>query len=37
MDLAPGEYTVLCFLPDLNGDFSPHLTHGMVASLTVTQ
>jgi hypothetical protein len=36
MDLPPGEYTVLCFLPDLNGDFSPHLTHGMVASLTVT-
>lgn len=36
MDLPPGEYTVLCFLPDLNGDFSPHLAHGMVASLTVT-
>ncbi len=37
MDLPPGEYTVLCFLPDLNSDFSPHLTHGMVATLTVTQ
>ncbi len=36
MDLPPGNYTVLCFLPDLNGDFSPHMTHGMVASLTVT-
>lgn len=36
MDLPPGDYTVLCFLPDLNGDFSPHLAHGMVAQLTVT-
>jgi hypothetical protein len=36
MDLAPGEYIVLCSLPDLNGDFSPHLAHGMLASLTVT-
>lgn len=36
-DLPAGEYTVLCFLPDLNGDFAPHLTHGMVANVTVTQ
>ena len=34
-DLPPGEYTVLCFLPDLNGDMSPHLAHGMVRTLTV--
>ena len=32
---APGEYTVLCFLPDLAGDMSPHLAHGMVRTLTV--
>ncbi len=27
---------VLCFLPDLAGDMSPHAAHGMVANLTVT-
>lgn len=36
-DLPPGEYTVLCFLPDVNGDMTPHLAHGMVAQLTVTE
>ena len=36
-DLPAGEYTVLCFLPDLTGDFSPHAAHGMVAQLTVTE
>lgn len=36
-DLPPGEYTVLCFLPDLAGDMTPHLAHGMVAELTVTE
>lgn len=36
-DLPPGEYTVICFLPDLAGDMSPHATHGMVAELTVTE
>jgi|CXWK01.1.fsa_nt_gi uncharacterized cupredoxin-like copper-binding protein len=35
-DLPAGEYTVLCFLPDLKGDFQPHAAHGMVANLTVT-
>lgn len=35
-DLEPGEYTVVCFLPDLAGDFTPHLAHGMVAQFTVT-
>ncbi len=35
-DLEPGEYTILCFLPDLLGDFSPHIAHGMVAQFTVT-
>ena len=36
-DLPAGEYTVLCFLPDLAGDFSPHAAHGMVAQLKVTE
>ncbi len=36
-DLPAGEYTVLCFLPDLTSDFSPHAAHGMVAQLTVTE
>jgi len=36
-NLPAGEYTVLCFLPDLAGDFSPHAAHGMVAQLTVTE
>jgi hypothetical protein len=36
-DLPPGEYTVICFLPDVNGDMSPHAAHGMVGQLTVTQ
>ncbi len=35
-DLPAGEYTVICFLPDLAGDMSPHAAHGMVANLTVT-
>lgn len=35
VDLAPGEYTVICFLPDLLSDFSPHAMHGMVRTLTV--
>ena len=36
-DLPAGEYTVICFLPDLAGDFSAHAAHGMVANLTVTE
>ncbi|MGL4649496.1 MAG: hypothetical protein ACRC1H_08800 [Caldilineaceae bacterium] len=35
IDLSPGEYTVICFLPDLQGDMAPHATHGMVRTLTV--
>lgn len=34
-DLEPGDYTVVCFLPDLAGDFTPHIAHGMVAQFTV--
>lgn len=36
-DLPPGTYTVLCFLPDMASDGSPHAAHGMVAQLTVTE
>ena len=36
-DLPAGEYTVLCFLPDLAGDMSAHAAHGMVATLIVTE
>lgn len=36
-DLPAGEYTVVCFLPDLNGDGAPHLAHGMTRTLTVTE
>jgi len=33
MDLKPGQYFLVCFLPDPNG--LPHLAHGMVKPLTV--
>lgn len=35
IDLPAGEYTVICFLPDLNTDMSPHAAHGMVRTLIV--
>lgn len=35
IDLEPGTYVVLCFLPDLAGDFSPHLNHGMIQVFVV--
>ena len=35
LDLDPGNYVLLCFLPDINGDFSPHLAHGMIQVFTV--
>jgi hypothetical protein len=34
-DLPAGEYTVICFLPDLVGDMSSHAEHGMVRMLVV--
>jgi hypothetical protein len=34
-DLPAGEYTVICFLPDLAGDMSSHAEHGMVRMLVV--
>jgi hypothetical protein len=35
MDFAPGNWVVICFLPDIASDFSPHFVHGMVRNLTV--
>ncbi len=33
--LAPGRYALLCFVPDIAGDFAPHAVKGMFASFTV--
>ena len=33
-DFEPGEYALLCFLPD-KGDGRPHLAHGMITQITV--
>ena len=35
IDLEPGTYVALCFLPDIAGDFSPHFNHGMVQIFVV--
>lgn len=35
LDLAPGTYGVICFIPDFAGDFSPHFLHGMARVVTV--
>lgn len=35
VDLAPGEYIAVCFVPD-HLDGAPHLVHGMVAPFTVS-
>lgn len=35
VDLPAGEYTVICFLPDLLSDMSPHVAHGMIRTLIV--
>jgi hypothetical protein len=38
LDLPPGVYTVLCFLPDFaSTPPKSHLEHGMVRTLTVTE
>jgi len=31
----PGEYVIVCFVPDVTGDRQPHSAHGMVAELTL--
>lgn len=35
IDLEPGTYLLLCFLPDLTSDFSPHMNHGMIQVFNV--
>jgi hypothetical protein len=34
LDLEPGEYGLICFLPDMK-DGKPHFHHGMVKKITV--
>ncbi|HYJ79998.1 MAG TPA: hypothetical protein VEW03_10375 [Longimicrobiaceae bacterium] len=34
-DLAPGDYVLICFVPDA-GDGKPHFMHGMVQAVTVS-
>jgi hypothetical protein len=34
VDLTPGEYALICFLPDA-GDGRPHFMHGMIKQVTV--
>lgn len=35
INLPAGDYVVICFLPDVAGDMSPHFAHGMVRNLHV--
>ena len=35
VDLTPGEYVLICFIPDA-GDQRPHFMHGMVQTITVS-
>ena len=35
LDLPPGEYALVCFLPDTAGDGAPHFTKGMALQVTV--
>ncbi len=35
LDLPPGDYAAVCFLPDVKGDLQPHVTHGMAATFTI--
>lgn len=34
VDLTPGKYLLLCFIPDA-GDGKPHLAHGMIREITI--
>ena len=36
VDLSPGRYALICFLPDAE-DGKPHFVHGMVRELEVTE
>lgn len=35
LELTPGEYEVVCFIPNASGDGSAHFEHGMHRTLTV--
>ena len=35
VNLPPGEYALMCFLPDAK-DGKPHLAHGMVKQFTIS-
>ena len=35
LDLAPGEYAFVCFLPDTEGGGAPHFTIGMAKQVTI--
>jgi hypothetical protein len=35
MDLPPGEYGLVCFVPDAK-DGKPHFMHGMITQLTIS-
>ena len=35
VNLAPGEYGLVCFLPSQANDFAPHFALGMISSITV--
>jgi hypothetical protein len=37
LDLEPGVYTIICFLPDLAGSEKSHAEHGMTRQLTVIE
>ncbi len=32
---GPGDFVLLCFLPDVLGDKVPHVVHGMVAGIAI--
>ena len=35
VDLKPGDYAIICFLPDAT-DGKPHYTHGMITTVKVS-
>ncbi len=35
VDLTPGNYLLVCFVPDAN-DGKPHLEHGMIMPITIS-
>jgi hypothetical protein len=37
VDLEPGSYALICFIPDQRGDAKPHFMHGMTKEFEVGQ